>query len=68
MVTRHLLSLPSFIGLIALFGLVGKNSIWAYTSRPDVNSNGSGANISLGTDFYAYPIARSYTFGITGNW
>jgi TonB-linked SusC/RagA family outer membrane protein len=36
--------------------------------NPDVNSLGSGANISLGTDFYAYPIARSYTFGITGNW
>ena len=36
--------------------------------NPDVNSNGSGSNISLGTDFYAYPIARSYTFGITGNW
>jgi TonB-linked SusC/RagA family outer membrane protein len=36
--------------------------------NPDVNSNGSGSNISLGTDFYASPIARSYTFGITGNW
>jgi hypothetical protein len=36
--------------------------------NPDVNSLGSGANISLGTDFYAYPIARSFTFGVTGNW
>jgi TonB-linked SusC/RagA family outer membrane protein len=36
--------------------------------NPDVNSNGSDSNISLGTDFYAYPIARSYTFGVTGNW
>jgi hypothetical protein len=35
---------------------------------PDVNSNGSNANISLGTDFYAYPVARSFTFGIKGSW
>jgi TonB-linked SusC/RagA family outer membrane protein len=35
---------------------------------PDVNSNGSGANISLGTDFYAYPRSRTITFGVTGNW
>ena len=33
---------------------------------PDVNSLGSGANISLGTDFYAYPVARAVTFGISG--
>ena len=36
--------------------------------NPDVNSNGSDSNISLGTDFYAYPIARSISFGVTGNW
>jgi TonB-linked SusC/RagA family outer membrane protein len=35
---------------------------------PDVNSNGSNANVSLGTDFYAYPRARTITFGVTGNW
>lgn len=35
---------------------------------PDVNSNGSGSNISLGTDFYAYPRARTINFGVTGNW
>ena len=31
---------------------------------PDVNSQGSQANIGLGTDFYAYPVARSFTFGL----
>jgi hypothetical protein len=35
---------------------------------PDVNSGGSGSNLFLGTDFYAYPIARSVTFGLSGNW
>jgi TonB-linked SusC/RagA family outer membrane protein len=35
---------------------------------PDVNSNGSGSNTSLGTEFYAYPRARTVSFGITGNW
>lgn len=35
---------------------------------PDVNSNGSGSNTSLGTDFYAYPRARTLTIGITGGW
>ncbi|MGQ0649643.1 MAG: SusC/RagA family TonB-linked outer membrane protein [Gemmatimonadaceae bacterium] len=36
--------------------------------NPDVNSNGAGAIISLGTDFYAYPLSRAITFGISGNW
>ena len=36
--------------------------------NPDVNSNGAGSNISLGTDFYAYPLARSVTFGLSGSW
>lgn len=35
---------------------------------PDVNSGGSNANLFLGTDFYAYPIPRSVTFGISGSW
>lgn len=35
---------------------------------PDVNSSGSDANLSLGTDFYAYPRARTITFGINGSW
>jgi hypothetical protein len=33
-----------------------------------VNSLGSSTNISLGTDFYAYPLARTWTIGITGAW
>jgi TonB-linked SusC/RagA family outer membrane protein len=36
--------------------------------NPDVNSNGSSANISLGTDFYAYPLARTFSVGIRGSW
>ena len=36
--------------------------------NPDVNSNGASSNISLGTDFYAYPTARSITFGLSGSW
>lgn len=35
---------------------------------PDVNSNGSGVNVSLGTEFYAYPRARTISVGFTGNW
>jgi hypothetical protein len=34
---------------------------------PDVNSNGV-SNASLGTDFYAYPMARTLTVGIRGTW
>jgi TonB-linked SusC/RagA family outer membrane protein len=36
--------------------------------NPDVNSNGSGSSIGLGTDFYAYPLARTYTVGISTEW
>jgi TonB-linked SusC/RagA family outer membrane protein len=36
--------------------------------NPDVNSNGASSNISLGTDFYAYPLSRSITFGLSGSW
>ncbi len=36
--------------------------------NPDVNSNGSASNISLGTDFYAYPLARTITLGFSGSW
>jgi TonB-linked SusC/RagA family outer membrane protein len=35
---------------------------------PDVNSNGSSSNIALGTDYYAYPRARSFTIGISSTW
>jgi TonB-linked SusC/RagA family outer membrane protein len=33
---------------------------------PDVNSNGSNSNISLATEFYAYPFARTIMVGISG--
>ena len=36
--------------------------------NPDVNSNGSGSNISLGTEFYAYPLARTWMVGVSGEW
>ncbi len=35
--------------------------------NPDVNSIGSSTNVSLGTDFYAYPLARTWKFGISGD-
>ncbi|MBC7788338.1 MAG: TonB-dependent receptor [Anaerolineae bacterium] len=34
---------------------------------PDLNSFGSSANTSLGTDFYAYPLARTLSIGISGD-
>ncbi len=49
----------------------GRNlATWTkYTGfNPDVNSNGSSASISLGTDFYAYPLARTISFGVRGSW
>jgi hypothetical protein len=36
--------------------------------NPDVNSFGSNTNLSLGTDFYAYPLARSWAIGVSGSW
>ena len=35
--------------------------------NPDANSSGSSANLSLGTDFYSYPLARTFTFGVSGS-
>ncbi|MGH7481417.1 MAG: SusC/RagA family TonB-linked outer membrane protein [Longimicrobiales bacterium] len=36
---------------------------------PDVNSFGSGAEgAALGTDFYPYPLARTWTIGFQGTW
>ncbi|MEO8198950.1 MAG: TonB-dependent receptor [Gemmatimonadota bacterium] len=49
----------------------GRNlfTITGYTGySPEVNSNGSNNRIELGTDFYAYPIARTFTFGIQAGW
>jgi len=36
--------------------------------NPDVNSSGSDNNVVAGTDYYAYPLARTFTFGISGGW
>jgi TonB-linked SusC/RagA family outer membrane protein len=36
--------------------------------NPDVNSGGSGANVVTGLDYYAYPLSRTFTFGITTTW
>jgi len=36
--------------------------------NPDVNSNGSGSSTSLGTEFYAYPLARTWMVGVSGEW
>jgi hypothetical protein len=37
--------------------------------NPDANSNGSSSsvNFALGEDFYSYPLARTFTFGISGS-
>ena len=34
---------------------------------PDVNSN-SDKNVGLGVDFYSYPQARTFTFGVQAGW
>lgn len=55
----------------ARFYVSGVNlATWSKFSgyNPDVNSNGSSANTSLGTEFYAYPIARTWRVGLTGSW
>jgi TonB-linked SusC/RagA family outer membrane protein len=36
--------------------------------NPDVNSNGSGSNISLGQEFYSYPLARTWMVGVSTDW
>lgn len=51
--------------------VTGRNLVtWTdYTGyNPDVNSGGSSANTSLATDFYAYPLARTVSIGISGSW
>jgi TonB-dependent starch-binding outer membrane protein SusC len=35
--------------------------------NPDVNST-AGSNVVMGVDYYAYPLARTFTFGITAGW
>ncbi|MGH7448036.1 MAG: SusC/RagA family TonB-linked outer membrane protein, partial [Longimicrobiales bacterium] len=49
----------------------GKNiKTWSDYSgySPDVNSAGSSGTAALGTDFYAYPVARTFTIGFQGTW
>jgi len=36
--------------------------------NPDVNSAGSDSNIIMGTDYYAYPLPRTFSFGLSANW
>lgn len=36
--------------------------------NPDVNSNGANANTVMGVDYYAYPLARTFTFGVSAGW
>ena len=36
--------------------------------NPDVNSAGSDSNVIIGTDYYAYPLPRTFTIGITAGW
>lgn len=36
--------------------------------NPDVNSAGAASNIVSGTDYFAYPIARTFSIGIRGGW
>ncbi len=36
--------------------------------NPEVNSNGSTSSASVATDFYAYPVARTWSFGLQAGW
>jgi TonB-linked SusC/RagA family outer membrane protein len=36
--------------------------------NPDVSSSGSTANVITGVDYYAYPLARTVTFGLSAGW
>ena len=36
--------------------------------NPDVNSSGANANTVMGVDYYAYPLSRTITAGITAGW
>jgi TonB-linked SusC/RagA family outer membrane protein len=36
--------------------------------NPDVNSNGTTSNVVMGVDYYAYPLARTFSIGINAGW
>lgn len=36
--------------------------------NPDVSSSGAAANVITGVDYYAYPLARTWTVGVSAGW
>lgn len=36
--------------------------------NPDVNSAGITSNVVMGVDYYAYPLARTFTVGVSATW
>jgi TonB-linked SusC/RagA family outer membrane protein len=53
------------------FYVSGRNlKTWTHFKgyNPDVNSNGSGSNTSLGFEFYSYPLARTWMVGVSTDW
>ena len=36
--------------------------------NPDVNSAGSLSNVVMGVDYYAYPLARTFSVGVSASW
>ena len=36
--------------------------------NPDVSSAGTGANVVTGVDYYAYPLARTFSLGLSAGW
>ena len=59
------------VGLSGLRLFASARNLFTFTDysgySPDVNSNGASATASLGTDFYAYLLARTITLGFSGS-
>lgn len=36
--------------------------------NPDVNSGGIASNVVMGVDYYAYPLARTFSVGVSAGW
>src|SRR5207237_10500762 len=36
--------------------------------NPDVSSSGTAANVVTGVDYYAYPLARTFSLGLSAGW
>lgn len=51
---------------------ISGNNLHTFTDytgyNPDANSGGSGANVVAGTDFYTYPLARTFSVGVSAGW